>query len=70
MNTYKPYTIDELVTLIYEDNLEHFDGHWESSNDCDCHLHTTLTTIVKYWEGEDGRIVRANSDGELFLGDR
>jgi hypothetical protein len=48
MNTYKPYTIDELVTLIYEDNLEHFD----TAGDCDCHLHITLQTVVKYWEGE------------------
>jgi hypothetical protein len=46
MNTgYKPYTIDELVTLIYEDNLEHFD----IAGECDCHLHITLQTIVKYW---------------------
>jgi len=46
---YKPYTIDELVTLIYEDNLDHFDN---APEDCDCHLHITLITIVKYWEGK------------------
>ena len=48
---YKPYTVDELVTMIYEDNLEHFSSfndHTES--DCDCHLHITLSTIVKYWD--------------------
>ena len=44
---YKPYTIDELVTMIYEDNLEHFDA---ADDDCDCHLHITLKTIVDYWE--------------------
>lgn len=49
LDTYKPYTIDELVTCIYEDNLEHFNS---APEDCDCHLHTTLTTIVKYWEGK------------------
>ena len=48
---YEPYTVDELVTMIYEDNLEHFSSfndHTES--DCDCHLHITLSTIVKYWD--------------------
>lgn len=45
----KLYTIDELVTAIYEDNLKHFDGNWEASEDCDCHIHTTIKTIVKYW---------------------
>jgi len=45
--TYKPYTIDELVTLIYEDNLEHFE---QSTEDCDCHIHITIRTVVKYWD--------------------
>ena len=49
--TYKPYTIDELVTMIYEENLEHFDY---SPEDCDCHIHMTLKTIVHYWEGTNG----------------
>ena len=44
---YKPYTIDELVTMIYEDNLEHFDT---AEHDCDCHLHITLKTVIDYWE--------------------
>jgi hypothetical protein len=49
--TTKPYTIDELVTMIYENNLNHFE-FLENMNggDCDCHLHITLNTIVKYWE--------------------
>lgn len=47
---YKPYTIDELVTTIYEDNLDHFE-FMENMNggDCDCALHITLDTILKYW---------------------
>ena len=45
--SYKPYTIDELVTLIYEDNHPHFA---EASDDCDCYIHTTIKTIVKYWD--------------------
>ena len=48
--TYKPYTIDELVTTIYEENSIHFDFEEDMSNgDCDCHLHTTMNTIMKYW---------------------
>jgi hypothetical protein len=48
--TYKPYTIDELVTTIYEDNLNHFEFHENmGGEDCDCALHITLNTIVKYW---------------------
>ena len=48
--TYKPYTIDELVTTIYEDNFSHFD-FMENMNggDCDCSLHITLKTILEYW---------------------
>ena len=51
MNTlYKPYSIDELVQTIYEDNLEHFEYIDEmNSGDCDCRLHITLNTIIEYW---------------------
>lgn len=50
MNTYKLYTIDELVTAIYEDNLEHFEYEENMrADDCDCHIHTTIKTIVQYW---------------------
>lgn len=47
---YKPYTIDELVTTIYESELSHFE-FMENMNggDCDCSLHITLNTIMKYW---------------------
>jgi len=45
---YKPYTIDELVTSIYEDNLEHFE---QSTEDCDCIIHQAMWLIVKHWEG-------------------
>jgi hypothetical protein len=45
------YTIDELVTTIYEDNLSHFE-FMENMNggDCDCALHNTMTTVLQYWE--------------------
>jgi hypothetical protein len=48
--TYKPYTIDEIVTTIYEENLEHFEFiEAMNAGDCDCNLHTTLNTIMQYW---------------------
>jgi len=50
MNTFKPSTIDELVTSIYEDNESHFE-YMENMNggDCDCNLHATMNLIMKYW---------------------
>jgi len=48
--TYKPYTIDELVTEIYEDNLSHFEFEENMGGEpCDCYLHNTMNTIMKYW---------------------
>lgn len=47
---YKPYTIDELVTEIYESNYSHIDFMDNmGGEDCDCHIHTTLRTILEYW---------------------
>jgi hypothetical protein len=47
---FKPYTISELVDTIYEDNLNHFEFHENmGGEDCDCHIHTTIKTIVHYW---------------------
>lgn len=45
----KPYTIDELVTMIFEDNLSHF-NKYPIVEDCKCHIHTTMNTILHYWE--------------------
>ena len=53
--TYKPYTIDELVTTIYEQNYSHFDFIDNmNGGDCDCSLHATMTTIMHYWENNEG----------------
>ena len=47
---YKPHTIDELLTTIYEDNFSHFDLIENmNSGDCDCSLHATMNTIMEYW---------------------
>jgi hypothetical protein len=50
MTKTKPYTIDELVTEIYEDNLNHFE-FMENMNggDCDCELHHTMEVVLRYW---------------------
>jgi hypothetical protein len=44
-------TVQELIDYIYDENLNHFEFQENmGGKDCDCHLHTTLETIVKYWE--------------------
>lgn len=52
----KIYTVDELVTALYEDNYSHFD-FIENMNggDCDCALHLTMTTIATTmgWDKEN-----------------
>ena len=50
MNTqYKPYTIDELCTTIFEDNLEHFEYIAAMANrDCDCRLCSAFGVIYEY----------------------
>ena len=48
--TFKPYTINELVMEIYEANYSHFDFMDNmGGEDCDCNLHTTMRTILEYW---------------------
>jgi hypothetical protein len=43
--------VQELIDYIYDENLNHFEFHENmGGEDCDCHLHTTLETIVSYWE--------------------
>ena len=48
----KPGSIDELVTMIYEDNYSHIE-FMENMNggDCDCSIHLTMNTIMEYWVG-------------------
>ena len=42
-------TTQELIDYIYDDNLIHFDDR-DTSDDCDCHIHITLQTMIKYME--------------------
>ena len=50
MTQTKAYTVGELVDEIYNDNYSHLEFIDNMGGDCDCHLHITLNTIVKYWE--------------------
>jgi hypothetical protein len=45
----KPYTIDELITNIYEDNFSHLE-FMENMNggDCDCNIHQAMNLIEEY----------------------
>jgi hypothetical protein len=45
----KPYTIDELITNIYEDNYSHIE-FMENMNggDCDCNIHNAMNLIEEY----------------------
>ena len=45
----KPYTIDELITNIYEDNFSHLE-FMENMNggDCDCNIHQAMNLIESY----------------------
>ena len=48
---YKPYTISELVDEIYNDNYSHLEFMDNmGGEDCDCVIHSTLNTILEYWE--------------------
>jgi hypothetical protein len=44
--TYKPYTINELLMYIWEENFSHFE-FMENMNggDCDCNLHIAMNVI-------------------------
>jgi hypothetical protein len=45
--------VQDLIERIYEDNFSHFDlDENMGGEECDCHLHTTMKTIVNYWEKE------------------
>jgi hypothetical protein len=45
----KPYTIDELLTTMFEDNLEHYQYmDVMAAGDCDCRLCTTFGVIQEY----------------------
>jgi hypothetical protein len=46
-------TLEQLINEIHEDNFSHLDFIDNMGGDCDCHIHTTLNTIVKYRDGKE-----------------
>ena len=47
----KALTVGQLVDEIYNDNFSHLDFMDNmGGEDCDCRIHTTLNTILEYWE--------------------
>jgi hypothetical protein len=46
---YKPASLDELITIIYEDNYSHIE-FMENMNggDCDCNIHSAMNLIESY----------------------
>jgi hypothetical protein len=47
--TVKPYTIEELMQEMFEDNYSHLELIDSMGGDCDCNIHTTMNTVMKYW---------------------
>jgi len=43
-------TVGNLVDEIYNDNYSHLEFMDNKGGDCDCVIHTTLETILEYWE--------------------
>lgn len=47
----KPFTVEQLVNEIYEDNFSHLEFEWNMGGEpCECKIHQTMETIVKYRE--------------------
>ena len=45
----KPYSVDELITTIYEDNYSHIDFIDNmNGGDCDCNIHNAMAVIERY----------------------
>jgi len=48
-------TLEQLINEIYEDNYSHLDLIDSMGGEaCSCPIHTTLNTIVKYRDGNEG----------------
>ena len=46
--THKPYTVDELMQKIYDDNFSHVDFMDNMGGDCDCQIHSVLNFLHDY----------------------
>jgi hypothetical protein len=48
-------TLEQLINEIYEDNYSHLELNDSMGGDCDCIVHNTLNTIVKYRDKGEGK---------------
>jgi hypothetical protein len=46
----KALTVGQLVDDIYNDHYSHLELIDNMGGDCDCVIHSTLATILDYWE--------------------
>lgn len=45
----KPYTVEQLINEIYEDNYSHLEFEWNMGGEpCECKICQTMQTITKY----------------------
>lgn len=45
----KPYTVEQLLNEIYEDNYSHLEFEWNMGGEpCGCKVCQTIQTIIKY----------------------
>ena len=45
----KPYTVEQLLNEIYEDNYSHLEFEWNmGGKPCECKICLTIQTIIKY----------------------
>jgi hypothetical protein len=45
----KPYTVEQLINEIYEDNYSHLEFEWNMGGEpCECKICNTMQTIIKY----------------------
>ena len=45
----KPYTVEQLVNEIYEDNYSHLEFEWNMGGEpSECKIHQVMQTIIKY----------------------
>ena len=47
--TYRPYTVDELITMMWEDSLDHrYIGDTDELRDCTCELCAAISVVSEY----------------------
>ena len=58
-------TLELLINEIYEDNYSHLEFNDNMGGECDCPIHITLNTIVKYRDKGEGECDKCANSYEL-----